>query len=70
MYPNDNRYPDNMPNLDNMNPPMYGNQMRNPSMEMGTNRPPYYENPYYDKPPMMQQPMYDYMNQPPMMPMN
>jgi hypothetical protein len=73
MYPNDNRYPDNMSNMDSMNPPMYGNQMRPPSMDMNNNRPLpiYYDPPYYDKnPPMMQPPIYDYMNQPPMMPMN
>lgn len=71
MYPNDNRYPESMPNMDSM-APMYGNQMRTSSIDMGTTR-PYYEAPsYYDKmPPMMQQPIYDYgMSQPPMMPMN
>jgi len=72
MYPNDNRYPDSMPNIDGMTPPMYNNQMRTSSIDMSGSRPPYYDSPYYDKaPPMMQQPpMYDYMSQPPMMPMN
>jgi hypothetical protein len=72
MYPNDNRYPDNLPPMDNIPPPMYNNnQMRTSSMsmDMSNNRPPYYDAPYYDKaPPMMQPPMYDYMNQPPIMP--
>lgn len=70
MYPNDNRYPDSMPNIESMNPPMYTNQIRTSSIDMGNSRPPYYDTPYYDKPSMMQPPMYDYMNQPPMMPMN
>ncbi len=70
MYPNDNRYPESIPNMDNMNSPMYGTPMRNPSLEMSSNRPAYYDASYYDKAPPMMQPMYDYMNQPPMMPMN
>lgn len=70
MYPNDNRYGDNMPNMDSMTPPMYNPQIRGSSLDMGGNRAPYYEAPYYDKAPPMMQPMYDYMSQPPMMPMN
>jgi len=79
MYPNDNRYGENMPNIpnmqnlpnmDNMNPVMYNPQMRGSSLDMGGNRAPYYDGSYYDKTPQMMQPMYDYMSQPPMMPMN
>lgn len=53
-----------------MTPPMYNPPMRGSSLDMGANRGPYYDTPYYDKAPPMMQPMYDYMNQPPMMPMN
>lgn len=44
MYPNENRYPDNLPNMEDINPPpMYVNQIRNPSNDMmNSNRPPYY----------------------------
>lgn len=94
MYPNDNRYVENMPIMDNMNPnlnpnmnpnmnpninpnmnpnmnpQMYNPQMRGSSLDMGGNRAPYYDSPYFDKAPQMMQPMYDYMAQPPMMPMN
>lgn len=70
MYPND-KYPDNMPNMGDMNPPMYNTPMRTASMDMGLNRGPYYDPNYYDKaPPPIMQPIYDYMNQPPMIPMN
>jgi hypothetical protein len=75
MYPNDNRYPENISSMDPMNQQMYNNQMRTPSMDINSRPPPYYEPPFYDKNPIMQ-PVYDYMNppnlnQPPlMMPMN
>lgn len=45
MYPNDNRFPENMPNIEGMNSSMYGNHMRTPSMDM-SGRPPYYDPSY------------------------
>lgn len=65
MYPN-NRYPDNLPSMDS---PLYNSQMRNPSLDINANRQTYYDASYYDKAPTMMQPMFDYMSQPPMMPM-
>lgn len=75
MYPNDNRYPENIPPLDSMNQPIYNNQIRTPSMDINNRPTLYYDPSFYDKNPMMQ-PVYDYINPPninqpaSMMPMN
>ena len=61
MYPNDNRYNDNLPPLDNSS--IYPNPMRIPAVDHRAS--------YYDPNPMI--PPYDYMNSinpVPMMPMN
>jgi hypothetical protein len=55
-----------------MNQPLYGNtQMRNPSMDINTRSPYYDPNNYYEKNPIMQPPVYDYINpSSTLMPMN
>ena len=47
MYPNDGRYTENIPSMDNMNPPMYSYPVRASSMDMSNGRPPYEDPVYY-----------------------